>query len=606
MREKNKSLIRIMVLLAVLLALLLAPASVYPVYATDNSVPAATSVSEFEQQLSNDIEDRQTNFTIHYVGNASGLDIKSVLEDVLSQDDYLRYTIQGWQCSSRGTTSAADLVFSVNYWETKEQVDYVTQTVNGILANIITTGMNDHQKEKAIHDYIVLHVTYDESYAEHSAYAALTLGKTVCQGYALLTYKMLSSAGIENKIVEGTAGGSNHSWNLVKLDGNWYHLDVTWDDPIPDKAGRVLYNYYNLTDTEIARTHTWTNTYPAAQTSYFQTLDQLMQNSPDGGYQDLIKGLNLQYLMPENTANSYDDLKSKIRQAFDIHASTLSIRYLAGGQDANQDTKNILNALASAYPSFAGATWSISDYIPGNISGDVIISLAFTYSSTQGTSHLSADSVVQIAPNPNDGDSAGVYIGLENISDSFGNLLPSEKLSGFSLQLDYDSTALQVLDVFDEQKLGLTTENISSVPGKLVITYNGPISHDALAKLLFLPIALTGSSQIPTNLAMHFSMLQDQNSANISCSDLVTVLQRGKILNENNVTSLGLQDAVGGLQYLAKVRSAGTQLGEVNLINMGSIISHKEGDKTLNPSVKDIIALLQQLAGSRDASFVCR
>lgn len=74
--------------------------------------------------------------------------------------------------------------------------------------------MTDLQKEKAIHDYIVSHVANDTSLTEYSPYAALVKGTTVCQGYALLTYKMLHKVGVPVRLIEGSADGVAHLWNL--------------------------------------------------------------------------------------------------------------------------------------------------------------------------------------------------------------------------------------------------------------------------------------------------------------------------------------------------------------------------------------------------------
>ena len=63
---------------------------------------------------------------------------------------------------------------------------------------------------------------------------------------------MLNESGIETKIVLGKGNGEDHAWNLVKLHDIWYHLDCTWDDPVPDVKGRVLYNYFNLNDEKIS------------------------------------------------------------------------------------------------------------------------------------------------------------------------------------------------------------------------------------------------------------------------------------------------------------------------------------------------------------------
>jgi len=110
---------------------------------------------------------------------------------------------------------------------TKQQEEYVSQKVKQILSKILTPGMNDHKKLKAIHDYIVSNVAYDKTKSRFSAYYALIEQRAVCQGYALLAYKMLTEVGIDARIVSGITDGGEHSWNMVKLDGNWYHIDFT-------------------------------------------------------------------------------------------------------------------------------------------------------------------------------------------------------------------------------------------------------------------------------------------------------------------------------------------------------------------------------------------
>jgi hypothetical protein len=161
------------------------------------------------------------------------------------------------------------VTFTIHYLENTSQTSYVTTQVQKILKDIIKPVMNDFQKEKAIHDYIVSHIAYDTTLANYSAYAALTKGKTVCQGFALLTYRMLDEAGITNRIVEGYAGGRSHAWNLVQIEGNWYQLDTTWDDPVPFEKGRIMDTYFNLTDASLRKDHSWIQTdYPAATTIY--------------------------------------------------------------------------------------------------------------------------------------------------------------------------------------------------------------------------------------------------------------------------------------------------------------------------------------------------
>ncbi len=93
--------------------------------------------------------------------------------------------------------------------------------------------MSDFEKAKAVNDYIVLNTTYSENTATspHNPYAILKEGKGVCQAYALLTYRLLKAGGMDVRYVTGYAG-EDHAWNLVKVDGKWYHLDTTWNDPV--------------------------------------------------------------------------------------------------------------------------------------------------------------------------------------------------------------------------------------------------------------------------------------------------------------------------------------------------------------------------------------
>ncbi|MFX4263837.1 transglutaminase domain-containing protein [Pelotomaculum propionicicum] len=221
-----------------------------------NIYESAYSMEELGQEIKNNLSNREQSFSIRYINDTGSLkeEIKGVFDGIMSQDDYLHYTIERYSYVYEGFEGDVTISFKVQYTETKEQFDYVTSRVDEILSQIITDGMDDYQKEKAIHDYIVLNVEYDTSYTENSAYAALTKGKTVCQGYSLLAYKMLNKAGIETRIVEGDAKGL-HLWNLVRLDGIWYHLDCTWDDPVPNRDGFVSYRFFNLTDEQISVDH---------------------------------------------------------------------------------------------------------------------------------------------------------------------------------------------------------------------------------------------------------------------------------------------------------------------------------------------------------------
>ena len=149
----------------------------------------------------------------------------------------------------------------------------VLNKLDEILSKTVNNSMTDYQKELAIHDYLVLNCKYDyENYKNntlpdesYTLYGLLIKGTGVCQAYAEAAEVLLNSAGVECHMVTGTSKGENHAWNIVKLDNEYYMLDVTWDDPAPDEAGVVDYSYFNLTDSQLAQDHTWDKSkWPAA------------------------------------------------------------------------------------------------------------------------------------------------------------------------------------------------------------------------------------------------------------------------------------------------------------------------------------------------------
>lgn len=232
----------------------------------------AYSIKDLKDLLKVELYQRSTSFVIMYKADTTNLksNIEASINEILKADDYLQASIPSYKWSFGGYQNNVTISFEFDYHTTKVQEDYVDSEVTAILKNTIKVSMNDHQKEKAIHDYIVANVAYDTTLQKFSAYEALKNGLTVCSGYAQLAYKMLNQSGIEAKIVVGTGNGESHAWNLVKLDGIWYHLDCTWDDPVPDVKGRILYNYFNLSDAQISKDHIFQKLdYPVANQVYY-------------------------------------------------------------------------------------------------------------------------------------------------------------------------------------------------------------------------------------------------------------------------------------------------------------------------------------------------
>lgn len=156
--------------------------------------------------------------------------------------------------------------------EEEKKAKKLYAVVKDIMDNQITAGMSDYEKELALHDYVTSHCVYSEDADQESdsdiyrAYGALVNGNAVCNGYAEAMQILLLCADINSKFVTGKAENIDHAWNLVELDGKWYHLDATWDDPKPDQGERLLHPYFNVTDEIMAVSHTWEKErYPKAE-----------------------------------------------------------------------------------------------------------------------------------------------------------------------------------------------------------------------------------------------------------------------------------------------------------------------------------------------------
>jgi len=268
----------------------------------------ASNPQQLEALIQKHFQNRDTTFQFTYTGNVSTLksDTRSAVDNVF-EDTYLELAVKSWTYKASGTVGNVTMTFSNEYYTSADQELYVSTKAKEIVSQIIKSGMDDHEKVKVIHDYIVSSVAYDTSASttSFSPYSALAYKTAVCQGYATLAYKMLTLAGVESEIVIGTANGVNHSWNMVKIDGEWYHLDPTFDDPYPDKPGQVKYNYYNQTTDQIQRNHIFDESnYPSATKNYVEALNETVNPKR---YEAIYKALNAE--MPvENETIPVEDI----------------------------------------------------------------------------------------------------------------------------------------------------------------------------------------------------------------------------------------------------------------------------------------------------------
>ena len=274
---------------------------------------------ELESVILEQMSNYNPDFNIKYTGSLDN--IEEVLKNMVDKDIYLKSNISEVYWDLSGTKTVSYINVKVTYILTAEERIKADRIIDGILADIIKPYMNNHEKAKAVHDYIVLNGKYDENKIYYSDYDLLTEGISVCNGYALLTYNMLNKLNIPVKLISGTGAGEAHIWNMVKLGDYWFHLDTTWNDPLPD-IGTVSYSYYMLTEKEITKDHTIDENIelPKSTKIYYDYLKEL-------SYEKLLAETGLDMYNVENTAKDETQLINILKRKIMHRPLSISVRF---------------------------------------------------------------------------------------------------------------------------------------------------------------------------------------------------------------------------------------------------------------------------------------
>lgn len=168
---------------------------------------------------------------------------------VPNEGDYIAWQYGGWDCSASGSASGSGYSWTITYiyeyYTTAQEEAQVDSQVRTLLNSLNVSAASDYEKVKAIYDYICANVTYDHAHLndnsykhQFTAYGALVDGTSVCQGYALLFYRLALELGVDARLIAGTSKGEGHGWNILELGGRYYNADTTWD------AGSTNYTYF--------------------------------------------------------------------------------------------------------------------------------------------------------------------------------------------------------------------------------------------------------------------------------------------------------------------------------------------------------------------------
>ena len=196
-----------------------------------------------------------------------------------AEGDYIRWHYAGYSYTGNYTKFSDgriqyDLNIAITYYTTAEQEAEMNEAVEDLIQELgLETAASDYEKAKLVYDYVCANVTYDnanlndEDYLlKYSAYAALIHKTAVCQGYALLVYRLLNDVDVDTRLVAGyDHNGTDHGWNLIGIDELYYYADSTWD------AGGSEHSYFLKGEEDFVK-HTATSdfidSYNIAKTEY--------------------------------------------------------------------------------------------------------------------------------------------------------------------------------------------------------------------------------------------------------------------------------------------------------------------------------------------------
>lgn len=130
--------------------------------------------------------------------------------------------------------------------EYKSEAGQLLEGYDRVIANVVKNvdkSWSDMEKALYVNDYLARNCQYDaEAPNAHSSYGALVDKKAVCQGYALAFLELTRQLDVTCEMV--TSKSVNHAWNMIKIGNSYYHVDVTWNDPLEDRLGRARHFYF--------------------------------------------------------------------------------------------------------------------------------------------------------------------------------------------------------------------------------------------------------------------------------------------------------------------------------------------------------------------------
>jgi hypothetical protein len=336
----------------------------------DSLQEAQEPVEVLIREIGDNIKNLNENFSL----NITGLG-QAAMSDINLLEHFPELSQLGWQGTFyfNGDDSAyadieVSLVISMAYKIFTAYQSGMTELLNAqekqvldVVINVIRQeirqDMSDFEKELAIHDYIIRVCDYDsENHARgtipdtsYTPYGVLVLGRAVCEGYSNAFKLFMDMLDIECDIISGWAGEQSHAWNRVKIGGEYYLVDVTWNDPVPasgaaNTESRIHYEFFNVTDAFLGATHEpdkpqtkiadstrynyfyYNNLVVSSKEEFISILRDRVSNGENYIYL-LYKNVDLRPLVESREIFDYLGNNTRISFSFSEKADTLYMRF---------------------------------------------------------------------------------------------------------------------------------------------------------------------------------------------------------------------------------------------------------------------------------------
>lgn len=203
------------------------------------------------------VEQLKTDVALSTVMDISADDYCEVYQQIYNDEHALFYIDTKMQYAMNTNTKklASAVIF---YKYSDEKIAEMQKAVDAEVAKVldgVTDDMTEYDKVKYFHDYLASGVVYDESTENcRDIYGVFVDKKAICGGYSKAFSYLCDKVGIETATVTGDADGEAHMWNMVKIDGEWYNIDITYAVTESALGNYVRYDYFCVTDEMLADT----------------------------------------------------------------------------------------------------------------------------------------------------------------------------------------------------------------------------------------------------------------------------------------------------------------------------------------------------------------